>query len=279
MSITGDPDGPPAKPGPTIGDTGTGMLMLISILRPSTSAKRPVAACGWVWPCRMRCCTTSAMRAESPRRPESRRGVPERMFQEIDQLAILKGVHQVGRPRRQSEADSRNGEYGLPEGDGRQARAGLSQFPADILYDKIPEDQDDWSLSGRALLNPRPMGEPARVDELIAALSKAKQPIILTGSGVIWSQAWTELQSFVEKSGIPFYTTPQGRGVPCPRTTRMSYPHRAGGGVPGRRPDRRWSAWWRWSTSRPTIRHAPARWRFHLIRRDTTPPLSCLAGC
>lgn len=32
MSITGDPDGPPAKPGPTLGDTGTGMLMLISIL-------------------------------------------------------------------------------------------------------------------------------------------------------------------------------------------------------------------------------------------------------
>jgi len=32
MSITGDANGPPAKPGPTLGDTGTGMLMLISIL-------------------------------------------------------------------------------------------------------------------------------------------------------------------------------------------------------------------------------------------------------
>lgn len=32
MSITGAPDGPPAKPGPTLGDTGTGMLMTISIL-------------------------------------------------------------------------------------------------------------------------------------------------------------------------------------------------------------------------------------------------------
>jgi crotonobetainyl-CoA:carnitine CoA-transferase CaiB-like acyl-CoA transferase len=32
MSITGEPDGPPTKPGPTIGDTGTGMLMCISIL-------------------------------------------------------------------------------------------------------------------------------------------------------------------------------------------------------------------------------------------------------
>ena len=32
MSITGQPEGPPAKPGTTLGDTGTGMLMAISIL-------------------------------------------------------------------------------------------------------------------------------------------------------------------------------------------------------------------------------------------------------
>ena len=32
LSITGERDGPPIKPGPTIGDTGTGMLMCISIL-------------------------------------------------------------------------------------------------------------------------------------------------------------------------------------------------------------------------------------------------------
>ena len=32
MSITGQPDGPPVKPGTTLGDSGTGMLMAISIL-------------------------------------------------------------------------------------------------------------------------------------------------------------------------------------------------------------------------------------------------------
>src|SRR5689334_2737462 len=32
MSITGEPDGRPCKPGPTLGDTGTGMLLAIGIL-------------------------------------------------------------------------------------------------------------------------------------------------------------------------------------------------------------------------------------------------------
>src|SRR5437764_9000811 len=32
MSITGESDGPPLKPGVTLGDTGTGMLLAISIL-------------------------------------------------------------------------------------------------------------------------------------------------------------------------------------------------------------------------------------------------------
>jgi len=135
------------------------------------------------------------------------------VFQEIDQLAIMKGctkwADRVVNLKRIPEMVNTAFQKAM----GGKPGPVYLDFPADILYDKIPEDQVDWSLSGRALLNPRPMGEPARVDELIAALSKAKQPIILTGSGVIWSQAWTELQSFVEKSGIPFYTTPQGRGV------------------------------------------------------------------
>jgi crotonobetainyl-CoA:carnitine CoA-transferase CaiB-like acyl-CoA transferase len=37
MSISGKPDGRPIKPGPTIGDTGTGMLLCISIWAHSTS--------------------------------------------------------------------------------------------------------------------------------------------------------------------------------------------------------------------------------------------------
>ena len=40
MSISGYPDGPPVKPGPTLGDTGTGMLLAISILGALYEKKR-----------------------------------------------------------------------------------------------------------------------------------------------------------------------------------------------------------------------------------------------
>jgi thiamine pyrophosphate-dependent acetolactate synthase large subunit-like protein len=63
------------------------------------------------------------------------------------------------------------------------------------------------------LLNTRPLGDPNKVDALGDAIANARQPIILSGSGVIWLNAWAELEEFVETTGIPFHTTPQGRGV------------------------------------------------------------------
>ena len=134
-------------------------------------------------------------------------------FQEIDQLAIMRGctkwADRVINIKRIPEMVNTAFQKAM----GGKPGPVYLDCPADILYDKIPEEQVEWGLSGRSLLRPRPMGELAQVDKLIAALSKAKSPIILTGSGVIWSQAWTDLQAFVEKAGIPFYTTPQGRGV------------------------------------------------------------------
>src|SRR5260370_40780552 len=57
------------------------------------------------------------------------------------------------------------------------------------------------------------MGEQKQVDALVEAIVRARSTHILSGSGVSWVQAWDELAAFGEQSGIPFYTTPQGRGV------------------------------------------------------------------
>src|SRR6266571_4374798 len=135
------------------------------------------------------------------------------VFQEIDQLAIMKPctkwadrVYNLKRIPEQVNNAFQKAMGGKPG-------PVYLDFPGDILYAKIPEEQVDWSLSGRPLLNARPLGDPNKVDALVDAIAKARQPIILSGSGVIWSQAWPELQELVEKTGIPFYTTPQGRGV------------------------------------------------------------------
>src|SRR4030088_808660 len=82
-----------------------------------------------------------------------------------------------------------------------------------MLYQKIDENLIDWSYVGRPHVESRSMGDPRQVAALVSALQKAERPVIVSGSGVIWSRAWAEMQQFVDAAGVPFYTTPQGRGV------------------------------------------------------------------
>ncbi len=143
-------------------------------------------------------------------------------FQEIDQLAIMKGctkwadrIYNLQRIPEQVNAAFQKAMSGKPG-------PVYLDFPGDLLYTEIAEEEVDWSLSGRALLGARPMGELNQIDRLVDALGKASRPLIVSGSGVLWSRAWGELQALVEKAGIPFYTTPQGRGV-VPDDHPLSY--------------------------------------------------------
>ncbi len=135
------------------------------------------------------------------------------VFQEIDQVELMRGCTKF--------ADRIVNLKRIPQQVNNAFQKAMSgkpgpvylDFPGDILYAKIAEEEVDWSFAGRPLLNARPLGEPKQVDALVDALSRAQQPIIVSGSGVIWSQAWDEMAAVVEKAGVPFYTTPQGRGV------------------------------------------------------------------
>ncbi|MBV8704120.1 MAG: thiamine pyrophosphate-binding protein, partial [Acetobacteraceae bacterium] len=135
------------------------------------------------------------------------------VFQEIDQVAFMRGVckytdrvHNLKRIPQQVNFAFQKSMSGKPG-------PVYLDFPGDVLYQKIDEAQVDWSFAGRPLLNARPLGDPRQVAKLIDALAGAKQPILVSGGGVIWSRAWQEMQALVDKIGIPFYTTPQGRGV------------------------------------------------------------------
>jgi acetolactate synthase-1/2/3 large subunit len=59
----------------------------------------------------------------------------------------------------------------------------------------------------------RPEPEPERVREAVAALAKAKKPIIIAGGGVVHSQAQREVVELAEKFQIPVATSLNGKGV------------------------------------------------------------------
>jgi thiamine pyrophosphate-dependent acetolactate synthase large subunit-like protein len=135
------------------------------------------------------------------------------VFQEIDQVRALDGcvkyadrVHNLKRLPQQINFAFQKAMNGKPG-------PVYLDFPGDVLYTTVDEAQVDWSYCGRPILRPRPYAEPRALNALVDAINTARQPIIVSGSGVLWSQAWDEMRAFVEKAGIPFYTTPQGRGV------------------------------------------------------------------
>jgi thiamine pyrophosphate-dependent acetolactate synthase large subunit-like protein len=137
----------------------------------------------------------------------------QQVFQEIDQLAMMKPctkwaerVYSLKRIPEMVNVAFQKAMAGKPG-------PVYLDLPGDILYETMEEDEVDWSISGRKLPRARPHASPELVDETIAALSKAERPVIVTGGGILWSDASPELREFVDKAGIPFYTTPQGRGV------------------------------------------------------------------
>ncbi|HEY1795986.1 MAG TPA: thiamine pyrophosphate-binding protein [Stellaceae bacterium] len=135
------------------------------------------------------------------------------VFQEIDQMAIMRGcvkyadrIHNLKRIPQQINFAFQKALNGKPG-------PCYLDWPGDLLYAKIDENQVDWSYAGRPIVQARPYAEPKAISALVDAINNAKQPIICSGGGVIWSRAWDEMRQFVERAGIPFYTTPQGRGV------------------------------------------------------------------
>jgi thiamine pyrophosphate-dependent acetolactate synthase large subunit-like protein len=143
--------------------------------------------------------------------PLSQRG--KGAFQEMDQVAafkpITKWAEQVTDPRRVPEFVLAAVRQALS---GRPGPVYLD-MPGDILYKQVEEDEVSYPDLDPSTLRVRPRGDPALIDDAIRLLARAERPLLLTGSGILWSAAENELQQFAERAGIPFYTTPQGRGV------------------------------------------------------------------
>ena len=154
------------------------------------------------------CCPVVALGGSSPISQFGRQ-----VFQEIDQVELMRGCCKYVDRLINLKRIPQQINFALQKAISGKPGPVYLDCPGDMLYQKIDENLVEWGFAGRPMLDSRPMGDPRQVDALIGALAEAKNPLIVSGSGVIWSRAWAEMQAFVEAAGIPFYTTPQGRGV------------------------------------------------------------------
>src|SRR5262249_9767427 len=83
-------------------------------------------------------------------------------------------------------------------------------LPGDVLYRKVEHENVPFPPAAQP---GRAAGDPDQIERALDLLRKAERPIIVSGSGVVWSGAEQEYAEFVARTGIPFFTTPQSRGV------------------------------------------------------------------
>ena len=132
-------------------------------------------------------------------------------FQEYDQLSMAKPVTRWA--ARVHHAD-RMPEYfniAMRRAQGPKPGPTYLDLPGDALYKRAEEEQV-WFPPGRRL-PVRPAPDAGAVARAIEILRDAERPLVLSGSGVFWSDAAAELRAFIDQARIPFFTTPQGRGV------------------------------------------------------------------
>jgi len=56
-------------------------------------------------------------------------------------------------------------------------------------------------------------GDPESINEAVKLLSKAERPVAVSGNGTVLAEAAEEFKQFIELLGLPFLTTPGGRGI------------------------------------------------------------------
>ena len=151
-------------------------------------------------------------------------------FQEIDQVGVFEPVSKaVMRPTDPAR---------YPEQVSTAFRLATSGRPGpvyidcneDILYGKV--ELKNAAMPARALGRARPAGDHDLIKRAVKMLSEASSPIVFAGGGVWWSQAYDELRQFVERTGIPFYTSPMSRGL-LPDDHEMSFPAARSGAFRG----------------------------------------------
>lgn len=132
-------------------------------------------------------------------------------FQEVDQVAIMRPVTKWAERVYEAKRIPQYIDMAFAHALAGKPGPVYLDLPGDVLDQEVDEESIRWSRKPRSLV--RAAASAEQIARTIEMLEKARAPLLLTGSGILWSQASAELQKFVDATGIPFYTTPQGRGV------------------------------------------------------------------
>jgi len=83
-------------------------------------------------------------------------------------------------------------------------------FPQDVQAEAF--DVPTEFLEERVWHVPRPLPDAAALGAAIAAIKRARRPLVVAGGGVVYSEATDALRAFCERTGIPVGETQAGKG-------------------------------------------------------------------
>ena len=84
-------------------------------------------------------------------------------------------------------------------------------LPAEMISGST--DEDEVTIPQPAPEPARPLADPQEVKRALEVLSQAERPLLIVGKGAAWSWAEDELLQFVDRTQIPFLTSPMGMGM------------------------------------------------------------------
>jgi thiamine pyrophosphate-dependent acetolactate synthase large subunit-like protein len=85
----------------------------------------------------------------------------------------------------------------------------MLEIPTDVASERF----DDRFFQYAPVKGWKSAGDPADIRRVATALIAAKSPVIRAGNGVLYANAWDELQEFAELLQIPVFTTMQGKSA------------------------------------------------------------------
>jgi acetolactate synthase-1/2/3 large subunit len=96
----------------------------------------------------------------------------------------------------------------------------LIDMPKNVQMDScIPDYEEPLNLPGYKIESPK--ARPEQINQMAAAIKRARRPIIYAGGGVVTAEASEALRKLVHKTGIPITTTVMGLGI-YPSTDPLS---------------------------------------------------------